>query len=67
MKSKLYKVSVYSKYSYGPPLGSYIEVRVYIDEKPMENVDEAFIYATALWYYKERAEVRVYTEKIKEE
>lgn len=60
IKPELYNVTVWS--SCGYPFSSYINVKVYLDGKVLEDFEEVLVNAVRVEYIKDKAEVRVYTK-----
>lgn len=60
IRENTYRVTVFTEQS-GVPIGSFSDVYVYIDDKQLEKVDELYIEAYSLLYYRDRGELRIYT------
>lgn len=61
-KQGLYNVTVWS--SYGYPFSSYSNVKVYVDNKVIENFEELFIEVVRVKYIREKAELHIYTKHV---
>ncbi|MEM0000593.1 MAG: hypothetical protein QXH02_03060 [Desulfurococcaceae archaeon] len=60
VKPGLYNVTVWPSCSY--PLSSYVNVKVYVEGKALEDFEEVFVEAVRVEYIKDRAEVHVYVK-----
>lgn len=58
-KPGVYTVTLWS--SCGYPFASYSDVKVYLDNSLLEDLDELYVEALEVEYIKEKAEIRIYT------